>query len=238
MRACHMVRPEQDEITAAPRARSHSRRREQSRDRVLRFPLYPLQMLIIPETFGINFINVFRPGRPRGEPTVLRDHLDPANRRAVTRSGIQDRAYWFTGELPHAKLLGREILQQRLLRGCRRRVDPLVERHTQFAREIIEDLARIPPSTRGDFGGEQSGDEPVLVCRPNRAVSLQKRCPGALLPGEPERAAEQAIDEPFESDRHLDQHAAKFRGDAIDDAAADDGLADTAASAPSWTMTE
>ena len=64
----------------------------------------------------------------------------------------------------------------------------------------------------------------------------RKRRSGALLAGEAERAVDQAIDEPFEPHGHFDELAAELRGDAVDDAAADDGLADGAAAAPVGTI--
>ena len=43
------------------------------------------------------------------------------------------------------------------------------------------------------------------------AVAAQERGAGAFLAAETERAVEQAVDEPFEADGHLDQPAAELR---------------------------
>ena len=99
-------------------------------------------------------------------------------------------------------------------------------------------FARVPLGLRGDFGGKQTENDPVLVGRPDRSVSPEERRSGALLAGEAERAADQAIDEPFEPHGHFDKLAAELRGDAVDDAAADNGLADGAAAAPAGTILE
>ena len=46
---------------------------------------------------------------------------------------------------------------------------------------------------------------PSLSVVHTRAVAAQERRAGALLAAEAERAVEQAVDEPLESDRHFDE---------------------------------
>ena len=76
-------------------------------------------------------------GRPRGKPSGLRNHLDSTQRRIVPRSVGKLRAYWLAGKFRQIDLIWRERLQQIFLFSCRKRVDPLIEWHTQLAREPI-----------------------------------------------------------------------------------------------------
>jgi hypothetical protein len=133
---------------------SQGRRPKHSREGVFCLLLDPLQMLSAQETLGINFINILRAGGSRGEPAIFRNDLDSPDRRSVARGGIQCRAYSFTGEFRHTELIGCEVLQQRLLPDRPRCVDPLVERDLQFARETVENFARIPARSRGDLSGD------------------------------------------------------------------------------------
>ena len=58
------------------------------------------------------------------------------------------------------------------------------------------------------------------------AVAAQEGGARALLAAEAERAVEQAVDEPLEADRHLDDAPAEVGGHAVDDRARDERLAD------------
>src|SRR6202167_663450 len=91
---------------------------------------------------------------------------------------------------------------------------------------------------RGHLRRPQTEDQAILVGGPHRPIPSQERRAGTFLAGESERAADQTIDEPFESDRRLDQLAAEFVRDAVDDRAGDDGLADRTGLAPLRAMLE
>src|SRR6202047_1755156 len=132
------------------------------------------QVTFTAETLGIDLVNILRAGRPRGKPSVLGNHLDSPERKTFPWSGGKLRAYWLAGKFHHADLIGRERLQQIFLFGCRGRVDPLVEGHAQLARELIVCFAWVPLGLCGDFGGKQTENYPVLVCRPDRSVSPKK----------------------------------------------------------------
>ena len=67
---------------------------------------------------------------------------------------------------------------------------------------------------------------PSLSVVQTRAVAPKERCARALLAAEPERAVDQALDEPFESHRDLHQRPPQLRGDPVDHAAAHHRLAD------------
>src|SRR5450759_2072303 len=72
----------------------HSFFRGRGRDRTIDDGLCFLQDLIQMirpvETFRIDLVDVFGPGRPRREPAVLRAHLDAADRRAVAGSLVEN----------------------------------------------------------------------------------------------------------------------------------------------------
>src|SRR5436309_2649745 len=71
--------------------------------------------------------------------------------------------------------------------------------------ELAVARAGIAAVARGHLRRQQAGDEPVLVRRPDGAVPAQERGARALLAPEPQRAVEQALDEPLEADGHLDE---------------------------------
>src|ERR1700739_637265 len=92
--------------------------------------------------------------------------------------------------------------------------------------------------SRGHFGRQQSQNEAVLVGGPYRAVLAQERGAGTFLAGESERAADQAIDAPFESHGALAQFSPGLVRAPVDDRAGDDGLAHRGVVAPLRTMFE
>src|SRR5689334_19294467 len=59
--------------------------RERGGDYRLRFGLHSAQMLSAPVALGVDLVDVFGARRPRGKPTTLGDHLEPADRSAVAR---------------------------------------------------------------------------------------------------------------------------------------------------------
>src|SRR5208337_974262 len=97
------------------------------------------------------------------------------------------------------------------------------ERFTELVGQLVIEDARRMAGPGRDLGGQQSEDDAVLIGRPHRSVAAEERCPGALLTGKAERAVEQAVDEPFEPDRNLQELASELRRQAIDNAAAHDG---------------
>ena len=73
------------------------------------------------------------------------------------------------------------------------------------------EFAGIRAGDRRDLRRQQAQDHAVLVRGPHRAVAAQKRRACAFLAAEAERAVEQPVDEPFESDRDFDEAAAQPR---------------------------
>ena len=58
--------------------------RECLRDNGLSFLLNSSQMILAEEALGVNLVDFFGARRARREPPILRDHLNPANRAAVS----------------------------------------------------------------------------------------------------------------------------------------------------------
>src|ERR1700676_4318266 len=69
-------------------AASHYSRapRERLRSNCVSFLFDPSQMVLAEEALGINLVNLFRARRARRKPTILCDHLNSANRVAVSGS--------------------------------------------------------------------------------------------------------------------------------------------------------
>ena len=178
------------------------------------------------EAFGVDLVDVFGAGGARGKPAAVRDDLDAADRRIVAGRAIEHAVDRLAGQFGDLDLLRRELRQFLLLLGRRRRLDAVGRRLAEVAGEIAIQLAGIAAGARGDLGRQQRRHDAVLVGRPDAAVAPQKGRAGAFLAAEAQRAVEQAVDEPFEADRHLVELAAQPRGDAIDHGAADHGLAD------------
>ena len=91
-------------------------------------------MLLAEEALRVHLVDVLGAGWSRGEPRVLRDHLDAADRRAVagrSRQHVEDR---LAGKLIRADLLGGQPPERRLLRRRGRDVDPPVDRVAEAAR--------------------------------------------------------------------------------------------------------
>ena len=107
-------------------------------------------------------------------------------------------------------------------------VDPRVVRRAELRGQLAVVLARIFAGAGEDLGGQQVEDRAVLVGRPDGAVAPQEAGAGALLAAEAERAVEQPGREPLEADRHLAERPVQAGDHAIDQAAADQRLADLA----------
>jgi hypothetical protein len=101
-----------------------------------------------------------------------------------------------------------------LLRGRRNR-DSIIYWIAEFVRQIEIQRARVTTHARCDLRGQQRGDDPVLVSGPHRGTPAQKSRTATLLAAKPKTAVKQSRGEPFESDRHFVQTAAKLGGHQI-----------------------
>src|SRR5947199_10876088 len=126
-------------------------------------------------------------------------------------------------------------MQPRLLLGRGRRVDPRVTGRAELRRQLPIVLAGILVRAGGDLGRQQIHDRAVLVGRPHGAVVPQEAGASALLAAKAAGAVEQAGHEPLEPDGHLVEPTAELRDDAVDEATADQRLADRGVGVYVWT---
>src|SRR5215470_5473103 len=124
-----------------------------------------------------------------------------------------------------------------LLRGGRR-VDPRVVGRAELGGDLLVVPAGILACPRRHLRGEQAEYEPVLVGGPHRAVQAQKARARALLAPEAAGAVEKTGGEPLEPHGHLEQAPPQVPHYAIDEAAADQRLADRRAPWPARPLRE
>ncbi len=87
----------------------------------------------------------------------------------------------FAAQLVGRDLVGRQVLQHLLLCGRGRRIHALEDRRAELVRQLIVDFARILAACGANLGGQQPGDNAVLVGRPDGAVFAQEGGACALL---------------------------------------------------------
>ena len=99
-------------------------------------------------------------------------------------------------------------------------------------------MAGVFAGAGGHLGGEEAGDEAVLVGGPDGAVAAEEGGAGGLFADEAEGAVDEAVDEPLEAYGDFHHGAVEAFGDAVDDAGGDEGFADTYVGGPAGPMGE
>ena len=94
------------------------------------------------KTFRIDLVDIFGPRRTCREPSALGHHFQPADGRAIARRTGEDGLDFFAGQICESNLLRRESLQQCLLLRGGRRLNAVVKRLAELAREFAVDLRR------------------------------------------------------------------------------------------------
>src|SRR5262249_6744337 len=112
------------------------------------------------------------------------------------------------------------------------RFNALIDWVAKFAGELTIKLTRIPLRASGDLGSQQSWNDSIFVCCPNGPILPEERGARALFTSKTKRAVQQPVDEPLESHANLVKFPRELAGDAVDDAAADQGLSDRKAVRP------
>src|SRR3984957_6129510 len=151
---------------------------------LLRFFLDAGQLSGTGERLRVELVDVFCARGAGGEPAILGDHLDAAQRLAVARGPGQPVQHPLAREFADADLVRGELGQQGLLRPGRGRVDPGVRRVAELGGQVPVPLTRRLPGHGRDLRGQQGQDDAVLVCGPDLAVGTQERGAGALLAAE------------------------------------------------------
>src|ERR1700687_378649 len=77
-------------------------------DGALGFVLYLPQMGLAAKTLGIDLVDVFGAGRPRGKPSAIGNDLDPAERLTVAGRGRERRANRLAGQFPPRGVFARK----------------------------------------------------------------------------------------------------------------------------------
>src|SRR6201987_962620 len=160
-------------------------------DDLLRFVQNRLQMLLVLEALGIDLVHGLGARGACRKPTVAGEPLQPTDRGAIAgRAGeLCDNRLPRQARCLHR--LRREAFELCLLLWCRRRVDPRVISGPELGGQLTVMLPRILSDTGGDLGGQQIHDQPVLVGRPDAAVTPQKAGPGTLFAAKAARAVKQ-----------------------------------------------
>src|SRR5690606_2156830 len=166
-----------------------------------------LQVVAAFEAFAVDLVDVLGARRPRGEPAVVGNHLDAADRGVVAGGLVQYLPDRRPGERVRFQLGGCELRQRLLLLRAGRRLDAVEERLAEGIAQAAVVLGGIVAVARGEFGREQRRRHAVLVGGPHRAVAAQETGARALLAAQPQRAVEQPVGKPLEPHRRLVQLA-------------------------------
>ena len=154
----------------------------------------------------------------------------------VSRSFIDNALDLLAGEARATHMRWREDREPFLLRRCGRSLHSIVGRFAESLSQLAVDLPRVTTSSRRYLAGEQRRHDTVLVGGPGTPITSAEGRASALLSGESQRTVAQAIDEPLEAHRYFVESPAKARADAINHAAAHDGLPDAGCGLPLSAM--
>ncbi len=93
-------------------------------------------MILAEKTFGVNLVNLFGTRRARRKPAILGDHLDSADRVAVSRSGGENLLDLFAGDFGGADVGWGQFLERGFLFRRGGSVDAFVNRIAQVSSEF------------------------------------------------------------------------------------------------------
>ena len=191
------------------------------------------------ERLGVDLVDVLGAGRAGGEPAVLGDHLEAADRRAVAGRGVSVAVIGSPASSVAVTCSGESFASTAFCSRVAGRVDPgvrgLAEPRGQvgvvLARACARCVAMISEASRQSRMPSLS----VVQVLPSRR---RNDAPALSSPPKPTAAVEQARHEPLEADRHLEQRPAQVGGDPVDHRGGDQRLADRGARAQSARVPE
>ena len=88
------------------------------------------------ETLRVELVHLFGTGRAHGKPSAVSDHLQSAEGGAVAWRGREDRLNGVAREFLRVDLRGGELCEPPLLVARGRRIDALVHRRAELARQL------------------------------------------------------------------------------------------------------
>src|SRR5690606_9837476 len=196
---CHLVRGSRRNGGSPPPSTGSSQAtlstRQHAIDQRLGFRLDALQVRLAFEAFGVDLVDVLGAGWPRGEPAVIGDHLQSANRCAIARRLGENLGDGLTSQYRCRDLRGRRFAQFGFLLAISRRIDALVHRRAEALGQCPIALPRVMAGDGGYLRRQQAEDDAVLVGRPGAAVLAQERSPSRLLATEAKAAVHQAVED-------------------------------------------
>src|SRR6185312_11214870 len=116
--------------------------------------------------------------------------------------------------------------------------DPVIDRLAEFTDQPAVQFTGVLSGPGCDLGRKKSGNDPVLICRPDAAVLSEKRGAGAFFTDKSQRPVDQSVDKPLKADRHFVQPPFQTGRHAIDDAAAYEGFTHCSLRTPTGAVAE
>ena len=191
-----------------------------------RFADEGLQVALTPEALGVDLVDVLGAGWPGGEPAVVGDDLQAADRCTVARRARELGGDRFAGQvdaLTSSARASRAVSSARAwpARRC------ACSSGAPNSPSAPDSVRQGPLPVRAVISAaSRPMMRPSLSVVQTAAVMPQEARPGTLLAAEADEPSIQTGHEPLEPHRHFGQAAAELLHDAIDHAAADQRLAD------------
>jgi Glycosyl hydrolases family 15 len=124
---------------------------QRSVDDRLGFGEDPAEMVQSAKALPVNPVNIFGARRTRCKPATFGNHLQPPDRCTVARSLRKDGLDFLAGQLRGKYLLWRELRQPLLLLRARWRLNTIVSRFAELARQLTVDFAGITAHPRSNL---------------------------------------------------------------------------------------
>src|SRR5260370_5263449 len=147
---------------------------ERLRNNCLGFFFDAAEIFLAKEVLGVNLVNLFRTRRARGKPAILCDHLDSANRVAVSRSCRENLLDLLTSNFGNGDVGWGQSHEGRFLFRRGGGIDPVVKSISQVPPEVTGNFARISSETRRDFRRQETPEDSILVGGPPTTLTAKK----------------------------------------------------------------
>src|SRR5260370_31100119 len=132
---------------------------ERLRNNCLGFFFDASQMFLAKEALGVNLVNLFRTRRARGKPAILCDHLDSANRVAVSLSCRENLLDLLTSNFGNGDVGWGQSHEGRFLFRRGGSIDPFVNWISPGPREFTVKFSWILSQTRRGFRRQETPGE-------------------------------------------------------------------------------